>query len=370
MKKIILPFTILFITLNLNAQYLMTGVPGVQQDTLQSTVNGENYYLQLTLPFPFDPVNNKYSVLYYLDAFSSTAGLNELAKSKMFSRDFDPFIMVGISYNTNPMVYGNLRKRDYMPPVNAEDTEHGGDKFLEFIKSELIPYMESNYGADPNDRGLMGFSLGGLFTIWTIKQEPNLFNKLAILSPSLMYGGNDFILENPDFLENINDIENLNVFLSYGSLEGYDFVSLGDKLHNIFKLNKNIQIEKVIFKDEDHGSVWNAASSRALHSLYQDPFKASVKRVDNLYYSKEYKKALEAYQLVFEKFPDRIDDGNKYDLACLFALTGDSDSAFEYLNKLDIVYRDWPEKMNRDTDLSSLHKDKRWDSLLESLKRE
>ena len=369
MKKIILALTFLAFTVNLNAQYKMTGVPPVKQDTIHSDIVGEDYYLQITLPLMFNPANKKYPVLFYLDAFGTSAGMNELAKGKMFSRRFEEFIMVGISYNANPLIYGKLRERDYSPPLNAEDTEHGGGKFLKFIKSELIPHMESNYGADPNDRGILGASAGGLFATWAFKQEPELFSKLALISPALWYGGDELILEDPVFLKNIENVKDLDVFIAYGSLEGIDFISLGDKLYNAFKSNENIQVQKVIFEDEDHGSVWNAASSRALHTFYQDAFKAAVKEVDKMYYEGRYGDAASAYELVFEKFPNKVDDGNEYDLACIFALMGDSDSAFEYLNKLDKGYRDWPEKMNRDTDLKSLHKDKRWVPLLESLKK-
>lgn len=287
----------------------------------------------------------------------------------MFAKNFNDVVLVGISYNTNPLNYNNLRTRDYSPPINSEDTEHGGDKFLEFIKSELIPYMEGNYGTDPNDRGLMGASAGGLFAAWSFKQEPELFNKLAMLSPALWYGGDEFILENHEFLENIREAKDLQVFISYGSLEGKEFIAYGDKLYNSLKANKDIVIEKIIFEDEDHGSVINAASTRALYTFYQDQFKASVKKVDYLYYDKEYDKALEAYGLIIGRFPDEVDDSNNYDIACLYALTGDSDSAFKHLNQLNKEYRDWPEKMNRDTDLQSLHQDSRWQPLLDSLKK-
>lgn len=369
-KTIFTVTTILLSVLHLNAQYKMTGVPPVKQDIIHSDIVGEDYYLQITLPLTFNPTENKYPVLFYLDAYGTSAGMNELAKRQMFAKNFNDVVLVGISYNTNPMNYNNLRTRDYSPPINSGDTKHGGDKFLEFIKLELIPYIESNYGTDPNDRGLMGASAGGLFAAWSFKQEPELFNKLAMISPALWYGGNDFILENHAFLENVKEAKDLQVFMSYGSLEGKEFISFGDKLYHSFKTNENILIEKVIFENEDHGSVINAASTRALYTFYQDQFKASVKKVDYLYYDKEYGKALKGYELIISKFPKEIDDGNKYDIACLYALTGDTDSAFRYLSQLDPNYRDWPEKMNRDTDLLSLHQDSRWKPLLDSLKKE
>jgi predicted alpha/beta superfamily hydrolase len=81
MNKAILAITaILFSVLHLNAQYTMTGVPPVKQDTIHSDVVGEDYYLQITLPLTFSPTRSKYPVLFYLDAYGTSAGMNELAK--------------------------------------------------------------------------------------------------------------------------------------------------------------------------------------------------------------------------------------------------------------------------------------------------
>jgi len=370
MKKTVISLTILLITSHLYAQ--MSSIPIAKLETLHSTIVGEDYKLQISLPYPFDPENNKYPVLFYLDAFMTSGGMNELAKSNMLFNDFEQFVMVGISYNINPSIrgqYGALRERDYIPPIDETDTIHGGDKFLSFIKTELIPYMETNYGTDPNDRGLLGHSYGGLFTTWVLKKEPELFNRLAILSPSLWYGGDDFIFENSDFLKNVKNTQNLKVFISYGSLESPHFGESSTKLYDALKTNNNIQVSKVIFEDEDHGTVWNAATTRALFTLYGDPFKALIKKADKFYDTKEYKQALESYELAFKKYPEQIDEVNEYNIACIYALIGDTENAFKYLQMLIDSKKDRYEHILNDSDLNSLHIDSRWLPLLDIFKR-
>ena len=367
MKKIIISLAILFTAPLLFAQ--MTSIPIAKLETLHSTIVGEDYKLQISLPYPFNPENNKYPVLFYLDAFSTSGGMNEFAKMQMVSKNLEQFVMVGISYNTNPRAYVKLRERDYIPPINKTDTIHGGDKFLSFIKTELIPYMETNYGTDPNDRGLLGFSYGGLFTTWAFKEEPELFNRLAILSPSLWYGGDDFIFENPNFLKNVKNTQNLKVFTSYGSLEDSHFGESTTKLYDALKTNNNIQVSKVIFEDEDHGSIWNAATTRALFNLYGDPFKALIKNANKFYDTKEYKQALENYELAFEKYSKQTDEGDKYNIACIYALTGDTDNAFKYLQMLIDSKKDRYEHTLNDSDLNSLHNDSRWLPLLNAFKK-
>ena len=367
MKKLIISLAILFTTPLLFAQ--MTSIPIAKLETLHSTIVGEDYKLQISLPYPFNPENNKYPVLFYLDAFSTSGGMNEFAKMQMVTKNLEQFVMVGISYNTNPRAYVKLRVRDYIPPINKTDTIHGGDKFLSFIKTELIPYMETNYGTDPNDRGLLGFSYGGLFTTWAFKKEPELFKRLAIISPSLVYGEDEFILKNPAFLKNVKNTQYLKVFIAYGSLESPHFGESSTKLYNALKTNNNIQVSKVIFEDEDHGSVWNAATTRALFTLYGDPFKALIKESNRFNDAKKYKQALESYELAFKKYPEQIDEVNEYNIACIYALIGDTENAFKYLQMLIDSKKDRYEHILNDSDLNSLHIDSRWLPLLDIFKR-
>lgn len=369
MKKKTLLLTILLAASTLFAQK-MTGVPSAKEDTLYSAIVGDDYYLQITLPFPFNPNGKKYPVLFYLDAFATSARLNEFAAVEMYSKTFEPFIMVGISYNMYPSEHGNLRRRDYLPPLNEKDTIHHGDKFLKFIKYELIPYMENNYNTNPEDRGLLGSSLSGFFTTWVFKEEPNLFNKLAILSPSLQFDKGDFLLNSPEFQNNVKNEKNLSVFISYGSLEGDRFIALGEALYELLTTNPKIEVTKVIFTDETHGTVYSAASSRALHTLYRDQFKYLLGWVSMHYSKKEYKKGLEKYEKAFKNYPKRVEKVHQFGIARHYALTGDSDSAFRYLNMLVNGDEKWKTKIVESSDLKSLHNDERWELLLKAMKIE
>jgi tetratricopeptide (TPR) repeat protein len=179
-----------------------------------------------------------------------------------------------------------------------------------------------------------------------------------------LYGGDDFILENPDFLKNVKNVQNLKVFISYGSLEDAHFGESSTKLYNALKTNSNIQVSKVIFEDEDHGTVWNAATTRALFTLYEDPFKALIKKAKKFNDSKEYKQALKSYELAFKKYSKQTDEGDKYNIACIYALTADTDNAFKYLQMLIDSKKDRYKHTLNDSDLNSLHNDSRWLPLL------
>ncbi len=370
MKNLIFLFIALISCLQLSAQssFLMSSIPGPKLDSLHSDVVGEDYRLLITLPFGFNPSKRKYPVLFYLDALVSSGMMNELAQAKMFSRSLDPIILVGISYETNPMFYGKIRERDYMPPMNEADSKKGGDEFLQFIKTELIPYMEKNYGTDPNDRGLMGYSIGGLFTTWALKEEPALFQKLAIISPSLWYG-EEYLFDDEALIDNIKNANDLKMFITCGSLESKNMISNTNRLFDLVQDNKNIQSTKVIFEDESHGSVSTTAMARGLYYLYGNEYKALIKQA-KAYYKKQYfEKSLEHFEMAFEASPKQVDEDDRYDIACLYALTGEVDKAFEHLQNIANSNFDDYAHLVTDVDFNVLHKDKRWKDLLRIVKQ-
>src|ERR1700735_2500807 len=92
-------------------------------------------------------------------------------------------IVVGI-YNTDK------RLNEYTP---TRDKKLGGgraDKYGRMLVEELKPFIESNYRTlhEPENIGIGGSSLGGLLTIYLGLKYPNIFGKLAVLSPSVWWG--------------------------------------------------------------------------------------------------------------------------------------------------------------------------------------
>ena len=64
----------------------------------------------------------------------------------------------------------------------------GAHLFVSFIKSQVIPMVESKFRANVHDRTLYGHSLGGLFGFYTMLNYPNTFQRIISLSPSLWSG--------------------------------------------------------------------------------------------------------------------------------------------------------------------------------------
>jgi len=89
-----------------------------------------------------------------------------------------------------------------------------------------------------------------------------------------------------------------------------------------------------------------------------------------LYHSKEYKKSAEKYQEAFEQLEGKAYPNDRYNAACSYALAQDTENSFYHLFRLaesTTRYSDYHHITN-DTDLNSLHKDKRWNKLIPLVK--
>jgi len=94
-----------------------------------------------------------------------------------------------------------------------------------------------------------------------------------------------------------------------------------------------------------------------------------VRKADSLYKTKDYEASAFAYSDAFKVYGwmGLIDD--RYNAACSWALAGFPDSAFFNLERIaNKGYLKDYDHVSTDTDLNSLHSDKRWSPLLEKVK--
>lgn len=186
MKRTIVLLLIAF-SLNAYAQYPKVDIPGSEiRKITSSIVTGQEYELQVLLPGSHKTSNKKYPVIYLMDSQWDFPLLKCLYGEHYYDGFIPELIVVGVTWggvNPNP---DSLRARDYTPTKEARLPHSGGaDKFLAFMKEELFPFIEKNYKADNNNRTLMGCSLGGLFTLYTLFTQPELFTGYAAASPAV-----------------------------------------------------------------------------------------------------------------------------------------------------------------------------------------
>jgi predicted alpha/beta superfamily hydrolase len=109
--------------------------------------------------------------------------VGETANALIDSHRLPPLIIVGIA-NT-----GARRLYEY---THTHDRRRGGgdaDDYGRLIIEELKPFIDDTYQTrtDAASTGLGGSSLGGLVTLYLGLLRPDVFSKLAVLSPSVWW---------------------------------------------------------------------------------------------------------------------------------------------------------------------------------------
>ncbi len=143
---------------------------------LESEILGEKRTIEVYLPDDYADSEDAYPVLVVLDGgrfWQYCVSVFDLLSPHHLPR----MIIVGLP-NTD-------RNRD-LDPLDKRQAEAGTGtrRFLRFLEGELIPHIEGEYRALPY-RILAGHSLAGLFTIYALIEEPDLFDAYIATSPSL-----------------------------------------------------------------------------------------------------------------------------------------------------------------------------------------
>src|SRR5436853_327354 len=192
-------FALLSLAINASAQqstearaqaFPRVTIPGSEVRSLKSSNTGRSYDLYIHLPAGgAQDKEKKYPVLYVLDGQWDFKLLDSVYGGLLYDKFVPEMIIVGITYAGDNPNYDALRAMDYTPAAESRNPGSGdAPKFLAFLKKELVPFIETNYRADPAHRILMGSSLGGLFTLYAMFTEPTFFSGYISASPAVPYG--------------------------------------------------------------------------------------------------------------------------------------------------------------------------------------
>lgn len=152
--------------------------PAWKKIVIDSNVLSEKRTINVYVPEDYQKSNVKYPVMYILDG--SKKNMNKaIEKFKQLKKEksVPEIIIVGIPSK------GGFRNRKYeMTPENPEEMNTGGaPNFLKFIKNEVIRKIETEYRTKP-ERTIIGWSFGGVFAMYSLMVEPELFDNFIFIS--------------------------------------------------------------------------------------------------------------------------------------------------------------------------------------------
>ena len=239
--------------------------------TIKSTSTGRDYDLYIHIPKQYDKDQTaKYPVLYVLDGQWEFKLVDPVVGGLVYDQYMPDVIIVGITYSGENADYDGLRAMDLTPtPIEGLKGSGDGPKFLKFLKTELIPFVEASYRVDPTRRVLMGGSLGGLFTLYAMFSDPSLFSAYLADCPavSLDLPNHLFFKQEADYARAHKDLP-VKLYVAVG---GWDDLSgpTQEFVHIVRSRNyQGLQLEARVIEGERHVGSVPEAFNRGLMFLF------------------------------------------------------------------------------------------------------
>jgi predicted alpha/beta superfamily hydrolase len=143
--------------------------------------------------------------------------VGETATALIESGVVDPLIIVGIA-NTGPR-----RIQEYTP---THDRRRGGgeaDAYGRLLVDELKPFIDATYDTLPDalHTGLGGSSLGGLVSLYLGLKHPDVFSRIAAMSPSVWWDRRAILRD----VRNARPKPRLRLWVDIGTREGRNHVA-------------------------------------------------------------------------------------------------------------------------------------------------
>ena len=263
-------------------------VDSVPSATLEET----RPYLVYTPPSYDDTTAapQQYPVLYLLDGdahFLSVTGLVQILGTGVNGTYVVPEMIIVAIPNTD-------RTRD-LTPTHTEAgpdgtanpgfrTSGGMPKFFDFLRTELIPRIESQYRTMPY-RIFVGHSLGGITTLNALYEIPQTFNAYVAIEPSLWWDDQVLLRKARDYFGTAR-LEGKALYVAQANTLNPDDTLRNLHFESILKFNALMQAHDKsgiryayrYYDADDHGSVPMIAEYDALRFIF-DGYKVPLLQV-------------------------------------------------------------------------------------------
>lgn len=234
-------------------------MPRTQVLPIKDSKADRQYELYVKLPEGYtENPDTKYPVIYTTDAVWHMDMLSGATEYLM-----PDAILVGISWQIDledDRAHAS-RSRDYtiIKYETVESPTGEAGNHLSFIRDDVIPYVESNYRTQPEERTYFGYSAGGEFGSYILFAEPGTFNHYVLGSPAFDQQSYVYIDELEAETRPRQHNQNVNVFLSVGELERPEMVAFAKEFESMLRRRSQTGLAFVgleIIENSDHGTAF------------------------------------------------------------------------------------------------------------------
>lgn len=222
--KILSRSTVIFMTLALSGVLSNAQVESTTPATIPNTEeflmdgpHGRKLRIQISHPHPDDPSlslpiqDQKPVPIFVLDGGLTFGLFSTVTRYMQWGGELPPSLVIGVGYEDEAEAYNenyrlfdftsaNPSYVDYDGNISPEKVG-GGEAFREFLLSVLMPKIYETYDVDQENSVLFGHSLGGLFSLETMLEEPDSFGHILALSPSIWFADRRLLTNLEDKLE-------------------------------------------------------------------------------------------------------------------------------------------------------------------------
>ena len=257
-----------------NTELAAYEMPRTHVAPLKDSKKNRQYELYIKLPEEYsENADVNYPVIYTTDAVVHMDMLSGATEFLMPN-----IILVGISYQTdlgderkNASRFRDYQMAEYTNPEIQERFQGGqASHHLEFIRNDVIPYIETRYRTIPDERTYFGYSLGGAFGAYILFAEPDTFKHYILGAPAF----------NPRSLQIVDALEaktaphqgemNVNVFVALGDLERDEDKERVDHLMSVLQRRSQSGMTLTgleVIKNSDHAEAFPETAIRGVRWL-------------------------------------------------------------------------------------------------------
>lgn len=176
--------------------------------------------------------------------------------------EIEPVILVGIA-NT-----GIRRMAEYTPTRDPKLGGGEGGRYGRMLLEELKPFVERTYRIQSGPAGLGGSSLGGLISLYLGLSYPQVFGKLAVMSPSIWWDHRSIL----GIVNQAQPVPRPRIWLDMGTEEGSRHVRDTDHLNRLLRrLGWREGVDLFYFEDDEathNEDAWAGRFDRVLRFLF------------------------------------------------------------------------------------------------------
>ena len=257
------------------------------KDSIYSRILNESRPYLIRLPEGYDAKDGiftpeKYPVLFLLDGdahFNSVSGLVQILGGGVNGTHVIPDMIVVAIPNTN-------RTRDLTPthaemdnqgkPSDFMKPSGGGTKFLQFLKDELIPHIDSQYRTMPY-RVFIGHSFGGITVINALYTMPEVFNAYIAIDPSLWWDHQILLKKARDYFQHAQ-LKGKWLYLAQANTMVSGDTNINEHFESIKEFatlletrnHSGLNWKYGYYDDDDHGSVPFISEYEGLRFIFND----------------------------------------------------------------------------------------------------